>query len=96
MYKYKRYVKDQNTFEHYVHAKHQLEFEDFTIVVSYITNRKSKLLHSSGEIRCKNTNAPLELISKLDYEALYQDLAFNIIKNNTADSIDLEKYVKGW
>lgn len=96
MYKYKRYVKDQSTFEHYVHAKHELYFGDFTIVVSYITNRKSKLLHSSGEIICKNTNAPLKLISKLDYDMLYQDLAFNIIENSSADySIDLEKYVKG-
>ena len=95
MYDYKRYVKDQNIFERYVHAKYQLEFEDFTIVVSYITNRKSKLLHSSGEISCKNTNAPLKLISKLNYERLYEDLALSIIGNNTTNSIDLDKYVKG-
>ena len=95
MYRFKKYVKDQNTFEHYIHAKHELEFKDFTIIVSFITDRKSKLLHSSGDIKYNNTNAPLELISKLDYEILYHGIALNIIQKTSADSIDLEKYVNG-
>lgn len=95
MYNYKKFAKGESNFVHYAHFMFRLEFKDFDILVSYITNRQKKLLHSSGDIVCNNTNAPLELISKLNYRKLYQDIAIKIIENNSADSIDLEKYVKG-